>query len=158
LTTFLSPVIALWSTTCWSQQETPPSDPFGRQAPVGQAADPFGPPEARGPLRNETSVLEEQSEKSQVDTGTAAGQTPAFVAEQWSERSEAILRKLNEPLLKAGFNFPETPLSEVTNFLRDEYELEVQLDTQALDDLGLSPDDTVSVNLRNISLASALDL
>lgn len=47
---------------------------------------------------------------------------------------------------------------EVVDFLRDEYNIQIQLDIRALDDLGMSSDDPVSVNLRGISLESALDL
>jgi hypothetical protein len=65
---------------------------------------------------------------------------------------------LKTPLSKQGLNFVETPLSEVVAFLQDECKMEIQLDAQALDDLGLSPEDTVTVNLKNIRLDSALDL
>src|SRR5690606_2849097 len=57
-----------------------------------------------------------------------------------------------------GLMFNETPMSEVIGVLRDDYEIEIQLDAQALDDRGLTEEDTVTVNLRNIRLDSALDL
>ncbi len=69
---------------------------------------------------------------------------------------QAISKALSDPLSPLGLEFQAAPLSEVVDFLRTEYDIEVQLDLQALDDLGLSPDDPIDVNLRNISLRSAL--
>lgn len=69
---------------------------------------------------------------------------------------QRINRALSDPLNSLGLEFQGAPLSEVVSFLREEYNIEVQLDLQALDDLGLSPDDPIDVNLRNISLRSAL--
>lgn len=69
---------------------------------------------------------------------------------------QAINRALSDPLSSLGLEFQAAPLSEVVDFLRTEYNIEVQLDLPALDDLGLSPDDPIDVNLRNISLRSAL--
>lgn len=69
-----------------------------------------------------------------------------------------ISSALQSPLTGAGLDFTDTPLEEVVVFLRDEYGIEIQLDVPALDDLGLSPDEPITVNLRNISLRSALRL
>ena len=69
---------------------------------------------------------------------------------------QRINRALADPLNSLGLEFQDAPLSEVVDFLRTEYDIEVQLDNPALDDLGLSPDEPITVNLRNISLRSAL--
>lgn len=69
---------------------------------------------------------------------------------------QAITKALSNPLNNLGLSFQDTPLSEAVDFLRNEYNIEVQLDQPALDDLGLSADDPVNVELRNISLRSAL--
>lgn len=63
---------------------------------------------------------------------------------------------LQGPLTSVGLDFPETPLEEVIDFLRDEYNIPIQLDAAALDELGISPDDPVDVNLNNVSLRSAM--
>jgi len=52
----------------------------------------------------------------------------------------------------------DTPIAEVVDFLRSEYNIEIQLDLPALEDLGISTDDPISANLRNVSLGSALNL
>ncbi|TWT88415.1 hypothetical protein Mal64_18960 [Pseudobythopirellula maris] len=73
-----------------------------------------------------------------------------------SGAEEQIATALSNPLTSAGLEFTDTPLEEVVAFLRDEYDIEIQLDNQALDDLGIGPDEPVDVQLRNTSLRSAL--
>ncbi|MEO1498111.1 MAG: vWA domain-containing protein [Planctomycetota bacterium] len=75
-----------------------------------------------------------------------------------SESEEAITSALAGPLTSAGLDFEDTALEEIVTFLREEYEIEMQLDEVGLDDVGLAPDEPISVNLRNISLRSALRL
>ncbi|MGL4514953.1 MAG: hypothetical protein ACRCT8_17850 [Lacipirellulaceae bacterium] len=75
-----------------------------------------------------------------------------------SESEEAINTALNSPLTATGMDFQETPLEEVVQFLRDEYAMEVLLDTKALEDLGIGPDEPVTSQLRNITLRSAMRL
>ncbi|WP_442483845.1 hypothetical protein [Aeoliella sp. SH292] len=67
-----------------------------------------------------------------------------------------LQRLLAQPLKKEGFKFKDTPLSEVADFVRKEYEIKVLLDLRSLDDLGLSPDDKLDANLSEISLGAAL--
>lgn len=83
--------------------------------------------------------------------------TPVFWAHgPESGRVSRIHEVLSEPLSERGLKFEGTHIQQVVAFLRDEYEIEVQLDLQALDDLGISPDDPIDVDLQRISLASAL--
>ncbi|MEM6654411.1 MAG: hypothetical protein AAF596_01285 [Planctomycetota bacterium] len=74
------------------------------------------------------------------------------------EAERRINNALQAPLTSAGLDFTETPLEEVVEFLRDEYEINIQLDTPALDDLGISPDEPVNAAYSNISLRSAMRL
>lgn len=57
-----------------------------------------------------------------------------------------------------GMEFIETPLEEVLNLLQDEYGIPIQLDGGALDEIGLDASESVTINLHNISLGSALRL
>lgn len=82
--------------------------------------------------------------------------TPVFWADDHTGASKKITQALRSPLSGLGLEFQDTDLSEVADFIRNEYSLEVQLDLAALDDLGISPDDPITVNLRNISLGAAL--
>jgi len=56
------------------------------------------------------------------------------------------------------FEFFETPLDEVVNFLREHHHIEVQIDKKALEDLGIGTDTQVTKSLKGISLRSALKL
>jgi tetratricopeptide (TPR) repeat protein len=71
---------------------------------------------------------------------------------------EKIDEVLDSPLLSTGLQFTDVPLEQVVANLRDQYDIEVQIDGPALDDVGLGPDELVTVDLRNITLRSALRL
>lgn len=84
--------------------------------------------------------------------------TPYVIASSNPERTVQICRTLDEPLKSLGFEFGDVPLQEVAKYVSEEYDVEVQLDIPALDDLGLSPDAQISANVQNVSLASALKI
>ena len=56
------------------------------------------------------------------------------------------------------FNFLNTPLSEVVNYLKERHHFEIQIDNKALSDAGIGTDTPVTVDLKGISLRSALNL
>jgi len=56
------------------------------------------------------------------------------------------------------FDFNETPLLDVAIQIEDDYGIQVELDTQALEDAGLDPESPVTKSLAGISLRSALHL
>ncbi|MDZ4656149.1 MAG: STN domain-containing protein [Bythopirellula sp.] len=70
---------------------------------------------------------------------------------------EAIEAALQEPL-KAPMQYEEQPLNEIINELQEVYNLPIVFDRVALDEVAVSPDTEVTINLRNISLRSALNL
>jgi hypothetical protein len=67
-----------------------------------------------------------------------------------------IVQTLAEPLKSTGLEFTEEPLENVVNFLQNEYDIPIFLDIHALEDDGLTPDEAISINVRNISLRSAM--
>jgi hypothetical protein len=69
---------------------------------------------------------------------------------------QKISAALDSPLPPEGLDLPSTPLEEVIQQLRDYYEIEIQFDRPALEDLGIDQTQPIEVNLRNISLRSAL--
>lgn len=71
---------------------------------------------------------------------------------------EKINTALTSPLPVQGLEFLQTPLEEIIQTLRDEYEIEIQVDRPALEDLGIDETQPIDVNLHNISLRSALRL
>ncbi len=67
--------------------------------------------------------------------------------------SEARIEKaLRSPLHPAGLDFVETPLKDVVTQLQDDYGIPIQIDTPALDEVGVSADEPITVNLHNVSL------
>lgn len=84
--------------------------------------------------------------------------TPVVWADSGLERGDHIYRKLNDPLDSVGIEVADAPLRDVAEFIRDQYDIQIHLDLTALDDLGLSPDDPITANIRNVSLGAALNL
>ncbi|MCO6043153.1 STN domain-containing protein [Aeoliella sp. ICT_H6.2] len=129
-------------------------DPFG--TPTSDTTpldDPFGTLEGDN---SDPSAARPGSPPSPAADGSAAEATPVFWAVNHLEQGDRIQQALREPLTGVGLQFDGAPLSEVVNFLRDEYHIEIQIDAAALDDFGISPDESIHVNLRNISLGAAL--
>jgi hypothetical protein len=69
-----------------------------------------------------------------------------------------IEKVLRGPLHSTGIEFTDTPLEEVANLLQEEYDIPVQLDKPALEEIGLGADEPITVKLQNISLLAALRL
>ena len=92
------------------------------------------------------------------DESTNAPNPRSVDLKQRSKSEQAIEHALAMPLKALGLEFQSAPLSEVVDFLRDEYDIEIQIDTKGLNNEGVSPDEPITTNLRNISLQSALNL
>jgi hypothetical protein len=69
--------------------------------------------------------------------------------------TEKIKNALQSP---TQMEFVETPLCDVIDYLKDHHKIEIQLDTRALNEMGISSDTQVTKNLKGISLRSALRL
>jgi len=54
--------------------------------------------------------------------------------------------------------FVEAPLQEVLDSLKEQHHIEIQIDTKALEDAGIGTDSPVTIDLKGISLRSALNL
>ena len=97
----------------------------------------------------EASVWEELTNRRKKYAAVDLGSTGE--AEQRIE--EALRSQLRAPL-----EFVETPLNAIMEIISEEYGIQIVLDNSALDALAISPDTEVTVNLRSISLRSALEL
>ena len=122
---------------------------YGEAAP-GVATDRDQPPGRAGGILDR--VLAHQHDPD------ATAQQEVFWAPPRSDNQRKLDETLDQPLNSAGLDFADTPLEQVVEFLRGEYGIAVQIDTAALDDLGVGMDEPVTANLRNISLRSALRL
>jgi hypothetical protein len=72
--------------------------------------------------------------------------------------SAKIEQALNTQLRSTGLEFADTPLEEVMHLLQDEYDIPIQIDVAALEEHGIGRDEPVTINLKSISLGSALRL
>lgn len=128
-------------------------DPFGN----GQAeADPFaGDGEDTDPFASEHDEALEDTAESEPDEQPS----PLF---HWAtpdaKINKAVYAKLQQSIGSAGYDFTDTPLAGIVDFLRAETGLEIQINQSALDDLGLSSDESITCNLRNLSIGVALKL
>jgi hypothetical protein len=73
------------------------------------------------------------------------------------EKTQQLYELLKSPLPSAGLEFPDgTRLDELITYLSEEYNTQIILDTVALDELGISPDEPVTIRIRNVKLGQAL--
>ncbi len=72
-----------------------------------------------------------------------------------SEAEKRIEAALNSP---TQFEFTDLPLKDVVNYLKDLHHIEIQLDTKALNDVGVASDTPINKNVQGISLRSALSI
>ena len=91
-----------------------------------------------------------------------AGDSPTIepATTRWSRLREAERRingTLDQPLNSSGLHFVEEPLNNVLNVIEEEYDIPIVIDESALKELGITADTEVTVNLRNITLRSALN-
>lgn len=71
--------------------------------------------------------------------------------------TDYIEKILDEPL-KGPLQFENQPLNEVIDFIREEYKLPMMISTSHLDEVAISPDTEVTIDLDKISLRSALNI
>jgi hypothetical protein len=73
-----------------------------------------------------------------------------------SAQSEAAIRSaLHEA---TTMDFTETPLQDAVDYLKDLHHIQIQLDTKALSDAGVSSDTPITCNLKGITLDSSLKI
>jgi hypothetical protein len=76
-----------------------------------------------------------------------------------SVTDDPITAKIRETLNQAtSLDFVETPLCEAFQYLEDHHSIPIELDTRALDELGLATDSPLTRNLDGLTLRSALKL
>jgi hypothetical protein len=105
---------------------------------------------ALAPLTSRQVAAQEASQKKAEQESGQAAVSPRDA----QRRIEAVLaERLRSPL-----EFLDTPLNTIMGVIADEYDIPIQFDKAALEAAAASPDQSVSVNLRNVSLRSTLEL
>jgi hypothetical protein len=132
--------------------------PAARTAPQ-QSDDPFAGPEERSvpaakaaPHRSDDPFARREKRAAPSAKKPARAVVKALRPGENVTRIEAALASPTE------LDFVETPLQEVIDYLKTQYGIEIQLDAKAVDDVGIGTDVPVTVDLKGISLRSALNL
>jgi hypothetical protein len=147
-----------------------------RLVATAQDADPFGQP-AEGAVENPFEEVNAADVSRAIDRsliapaegqpaqGQMAAATPAAdndfcqcIGEGDSMAVAKIEEALRGQLKSQGLDFTDTSLEEVAGFIQETYNIPVQLDTTALEEEGIDPQEPVNVSLQGISLRSALRL
>ena len=81
------------------------------------------------------------------------GQTAISLAGDDSPGAKKIREALDSP---TQFEFIETPLQDVIDYLKNLHKIEIQLDTRALKDIGIGTDAPVTRNMKGVTLKEAL--
>jgi hypothetical protein len=106
----------------------------------------FSVPEHATAQRNPAAPAQKKEVANSTVTSVIAGETI-------SERR--IRLELNNP---TRMDFEECPLDELVDYLKEFHGIEIQLDTAALDEVGIGADTPVTTRVRGVSLRSALRL
>lgn len=79
-------------------------------------------------------------------------------ADAWINVDEEVERDLSAKLERKGvFEFVETPLSDCLRSVADQFELKIIVRTHALDEIGLSGNEPISLALSDVTLGDALN-
>jgi type II secretory pathway component GspD/PulD (secretin) len=145
---------------------------FGPALPID---DLFGDPDRRTPTASSTAPIEPTLAPTEaasdvfgplpsVTTAVATiapGTKDSLCKCEGEENAAAISRiekALSNSLSPAGLEFTDTPLEQVVQQLQDEFGLPIQIDTVAVEQIGVDAQKPVSTRLSNISVRSALRL
>ncbi len=83
----------------------------------------------------------------------------AVIDASLSAAEQSAAAKINAALaLPTSVDFVDTPLKDVIDYIKDLHKIEIRLDAACLKDAGVEPDNPVTINLKGISLRSALRL
>jgi hypothetical protein len=133
-------------------------DLFGPSDPVGAAAEnPFSETPPATPSAIDRSQVAAPQNQPAGDTA-ANNQFCQCVGAENSPAVAKIEQALRTELKSAGLDFTDTSLEEVVGFIQESYGIPVQLDTPSLEEIGVDPQESVTVSLHGISLRSALRL
>jgi hypothetical protein len=113
--------------------------------PATTSADPF----ADTAAPDATSVA---SSSPPVAVRAPCASVPAYKLKPAEERIFCMLEK------PTTLDFVEQPLTEVIQYLKDLHEIEIQIDSKALEEEGITTDTPITRNLQGITLRSALHL
>jgi len=86
---------------------------------------------------------------------------PAISGQSYGEEKEKLTaeERIEKTLeQKTSFEFDETSLQDVADFLAETHDIPIKLDGKALSDEGLDPESPITYSLKQVKLRSALNL
>jgi hypothetical protein len=123
-----------------------PAEKPRRQVAVDMAPDPFA--EAGTPKAPAKSPQK-----------PAARQRPRPVIQQTPWRPGEAEAKIEAALAsRTELDFTEAPLQDVVDYLKDYHRIEIQIDRRVLEDVNVTTETPVTINIKGVSLESALRL
>ncbi len=136
-----------------------PPGPAPQSAPsrrLARARRPAATPQSAAAPRAATPPLAPMARLPVVPLPPPGPGAPTLLAGHRDSPAELQIREaLNSP---TQFEFVETPLKDVVDYLKDLHHIQIQLDSPGLKDAGIAESTPVTKNLKNISLGSALRL
>ncbi|HEX4413065.1 MAG TPA: STN domain-containing protein [Lacipirellulaceae bacterium] len=117
-----------------------------------------------GPGGGPAANAEQKAEKSLLpEAAKASSEAKPPELCQCSSQSDSISverinRALRGPLHSNGLDFVNTPLKDIAEQLATDYEIPIQLDKAAMDEIGVNAEQPVDINLHGVSLQSALKI
>jgi hypothetical protein len=132
------------------------ADPFGLSDPAADE-NPFSETPPATPSAIDRSFLA-APQNQPAEQATPAGEFCQCVGAENSPSAAKIEQALRGQLKSQGLDFSDTSLEEVVGYIQEEYDIPVQIDTTSLEEIGIDPQEPVTVRLHGISLRSALRL
>lgn len=124
-------------------------------AAISAQEDVFGP----GPRSSHAAGEESEVAAANKPASTTENNQRCYcIDEADSAAVEEIKHALHCPLPETGLEFTDTPFTQVISDIQDRYAIPIHLDRTAMEELGVSVEEPVTVSLRNISLQAALRL
>jgi hypothetical protein len=112
--------------------------------------------ELRESMRKLQAELQPMRDKKQYQEDLAQlDQQSGFISRELGPAEARIHAELDKPTV---LEFISTPLEDVALYLKDYHKVEILLDRHALEQAGIGTDTPVTLNLRGVSLRSALAL
>jgi len=143
-----------------------PAQDQGAQITAIPITVPTTPPTPDGQIPVQVAMAKKKADSASSDKSSArkSDQQAAYEAElrakydvfDFKERSPAEMRIMAALDDDTALEFIETPLEDVISFLRDQHDIPIEIDTRALDDVGIGTDTPITRNIKGIRLRSAL--
>jgi hypothetical protein len=112
---------------------------------------------AAGPENLAVSVHETNVQGSGAPASATAQRSQIASLTDNELQAEQRIESVLDAKLKSPLDFVETPFNTVVSMLVEEYDLPILFDVNALESVAQSPEAEVTINIRNVSLRTALD-